>query len=140
MRSNDVILRTISKVAIMIILLLSVTFFLAGHNQPGGGFIAGLITATALVLLAIAFNIQTLRRVVPVDFRKITALGLLIAALTGAGSFLFDVPFLTHVFGHVHIPILGDIELATAVLFDLGVYLAVVGVTMTILLTIGEDR
>lgn len=140
MKANDVILRTAAKVLVFIILAFSAHLFLAGHNDPGGGFIGGLITSSALVLLAIAFDLKTLRRIVPIDFRIVTALGLLIAVLTGVGSFVFEQPFLSHTFAYKELPFLGKTELATAVLFDLGVYLAVVGVTMTIILSIGEDR
>lgn len=140
MKSNDVILRTVSKVLVFIILTFSWYLFFAGHNNPGGGFIGGLMTASALVLLAIAFDTNTVRKVIPFDFRKIAATGLLIALLTGTGSFVFGAPFLSHAFGYFELPIMGKTELATAVLFDLGVYLAVIGVTMTILMTIGEDR
>ncbi|MNW06940.1 Na(+)/H(+) antiporter subunit B [compost metagenome] len=80
------------------------------------------------------------RKAFPVNYRVLTGAGLLLAILTASGSFLFDAPFLSHAFGHFHLPILGDVELATAVLFDLGVYLAVVGVAMNIILTIGGDK
>ncbi|CAM4391875.1 Na(+)/H(+) antiporter subunit B [Paenibacillus tarimensis] len=140
MKTNDVILQTVAKVVVFLILTFSVFLFFAGHNNPGGGFIGGLMTAAALVLLALAFDLQTIRKVVPVDFRKVMAIGLMIALLTGIGSLVLDVPFLSHTFGHFDLPLLGDTELATATLFDLGVYLAVVGVTMTIILSIGEDH
>lgn len=139
-RSNDVILRMTSRVAMFIILTFSLYLFFAGHNDPGGGFIGGLMTSAALVLLAIAFGMEVMRKIVPLDFRKVMATGLLIAFLTGLGSLAFGVPFLSHAFGHVQVPIMGEVELATAVIFDLGVYLTVVGVTMTIILEIGRDR
>ncbi|KKO52375.1 Na+/H+ antiporter subunit A [Paenibacillus sp. DMB20] len=138
--SNDVILRTISKVVIFIVLTFAVYLFLSGHNSTGGGFIGGLMTAAALVLLSMAFGMNVSEKVIPVDFRRMIAAGLLIALLTAMGSFLFGVPFLSHAFGHFDLPLLGDTELATAVLFDLGVYLAVVGVTMTIIYSIGRDN
>jgi len=140
MKANDVILRTAAKLVVFIILAFAAHLFFAGHNDPGGGFIGGLITASAIVLLALAFDLRTVRTVVPIDFRLVTALGLMIAALTGVGSFLFEQPFLSHTFAYKELPFLGKKELATAVLFDLGVYLSVVGVTMTIILSIGEDR
>lgn len=139
-RSNDVILRMTSRVAMFIILTFSWYLFFAGHNNPGGGFIGGLMTSAALVLLAIAFGLDVMRSIVPLNFRKVMASGLLIAFLTGLGSLWFGVPFLSHAFGHEYLPILGEVELATAVIFDLGVYLTVVGVTMTIILEIGRDR
>lgn len=140
LKINDVILQTSTKFVVFIILTFSIFIFFAGHNHPGGGFIGGLMAASALVLLALAFDLQTIRKVIPCNFRIVTAIGLMIAILTGIGSLLLQVPFLSHTFGHFHLPVLGDTELATATIFDLGVYLAVVGVTMTIILSIGEDR
>ncbi|MDF9839443.1 MULTISPECIES: Na+/H+ antiporter subunit A [unclassified Paenibacillus] len=140
LRSNDVILKTMSKGIIIIILVFSFYLFFAGHNHPGGGFIGALMTSAALVLMTIAFGMDQVRKAFPVNYRLLTAAGLLLAILTASGSFLFGAPFLSHAFGHFHLPILGDVELATAVLFDLGVYLAVVGVAMNIILTIGGDK
>lgn len=98
------------------------------------------MTSAALVLLSMAFGMDMTRKIVPFEFRKVTATGLAIALLTGIGSFAFDAPFLSHSFGYFNLPLLGETELATAVLFDLGVYLAVVGVTMTIINSIGRDN
>ncbi|WP_371320121.1 Na(+)/H(+) antiporter subunit B [Chengkuizengella axinellae] len=141
MKINDVILQTITKAVSFIILAFSIFIFLAGHNNPGGGFIGGLITASAFVLLYLAFDMEFIKSVIPIDYIKLTALGLLIAVLTGVGSFIFGQPFLSHTFGYFDLPLLGEkTELATAVIFDLGVYFTVVGITMTIILTIGEDQ
>ncbi|CAM4216251.1 Na+/H+ antiporter subunit A [Paenibacillus alkaliterrae] len=139
-KSNDVILQTISKVVIFIILTFSLYLFFSGHHEPGGGFIGALMTAAAFVLLAMAFGIKTIREVIPIDFRRVSAAGILVALLTGIGSFVFDAPFLSHAFGYFPLPLLGQTELATALLFDLGVYLTVVGITMTIILAIGRDN
>lgn len=98
------------------------------------------MTSAALVLMAIAFNTDTLRRILPVDYRYVIAWGLLISLATAAGSFLFGVPFMSQTFDYFDIPILGEVELTTALIFETGVFLAVVGVTMTIILQIGEDR
>ncbi len=140
MKTNDVILQTATKVITFIILAFSFFIFLSGHNQPGGGFIAGLMTAAAIVLLLLAYDLETVKKLIPIDFKIMIAIGLLIAVLTGTGSFLFDVPFLTHAFGYFYLPLLGKTELATAVLFDTGVYLVVIGITLTIIQTIGEDE
>ncbi|MEK3885400.1 Na+/H+ antiporter subunit A [Paenibacillus sp. PL2-23] len=139
-RSNDVILRTVSKLAIVIIMCFSLYLFYMGHHHPGGGFIGALMASSALLLMAMAFGMDKVRRVVPIDFRRLTAVGILVALLTGMGSFLFDAPFLSHTFDYFDIPLLGELELATATLFDLGVYLTVIGVTMTIIFSIGRDR
>ncbi|WP_339225384.1 Na+/H+ antiporter subunit A [Paenibacillus sp. FSL H8-0332] len=140
LRSNDVILQTVSKGIVLVILIFSLYLFFAGHNHPGGGFIGALMASAALMLIAIAFGMDQVRKVLPVNYRLLTASGLMLAILTASGSFLFDAPFLSHTFGHFHLPVLGDTELATAVLFDLGVFLAVVGVTMTIILSIGGEK
>jgi multicomponent Na+:H+ antiporter subunit B len=138
--TNDMILQTITKITSFIILLFSFHLFLAGHNHPGGGFIGGLMTSAAIVLLLLAYDLKTVREALPINFIFVAAAGLLIAILTGIGSFLFHVPFLSHSFGYFQLPILGKTELTTAMLFDLGVYFVVVGITMTIIQTIGEKE
>lgn len=140
MKTNDLILQTLAKLFVFVIITFSFYIFLAGHNNPGGGFIGGLMTSSALILLVLAFDWQVLNTVIPIDFKIIIALGLLIAVGNGLGSILFGVPFLTHTFGYFDLPLLGKTELATATIFDTGVYLVVVGVTMTILQSIKESE
>ncbi|QHE52294.1 Na(+)/H(+) antiporter subunit B [Pontibacillus sp. HMF3514] len=141
MRTNDVILRTTTTLIAFILLAFSVYLFLAGHNAPGGGFIGGLMTAAAIILMYMTYGIESIRKIIPVNFRSIVPVGLLIAVLSGAGSFLFGEPFLSQTFAHLHhVPIFGEMELATAMLFDLGVYVTVVGITLTIILTIANDQ
>ncbi|SDI84572.1 Na(+)/H(+) antiporter subunit B [Alteribacillus bidgolensis] len=140
MKSNDVILQTTTKVVLFIILAFSVFIFFNGHHEPGGGFIGGLMTASAIVLLMLAYDLEMVKRILPFDFKVVTAAGLLVAIGTGLGSFLFGVPFLSQTFDYFTFPVLGELELATALLFDIGVYLVVVGVTLTIIQTIGEDQ
>lgn len=139
MKPNDVILQTVAKAVVYIILTFSVFILFAGHHNPGGGFIGGLATASAFVLLYLAFDINVMKKVLPFDFKLVAALGLLIACLTGIGAMVFGYPFLTHTHGYFELFVFGKMELATAMLFDIGVYLTVIGVTMTILLSIGED-
>ncbi|UYO35043.1 Na(+)/H(+) antiporter subunit B [Bacillus zhangzhouensis] len=138
--TNDMLLQVTTKITAFIILLFSFHLFLAGHNNPGGGFIGGLMSASAVVLLLLAYDLKTVRHILPFDFIYVTGAGLLVAILTGMGSFLFGAPFLSHAFGYFQLPFLGKTELATAVLFDIGVYLVVVGVTMTIIQMIGEKE
>ncbi|XID94551.1 Na(+)/H(+) antiporter subunit B [Paenibacillaceae bacterium WGS1546] len=140
MKFTDVFLQSATKILVFIIMTFSVYILFAGHHNPGGGFIGGLITASALVLLYIAFDLQSVRDIVPVDFNRLAALGVIVSVLTGAASFLFDAPFLTQAFDYFDLPVLGTTELATAVIFDLGVYMAVIGTTMTIITTISEDQ
>ncbi|WP_307892376.1 Na(+)/H(+) antiporter subunit B [Bacillus swezeyi] len=137
-QTNDVILQTVTKIASFIILLFSFHIFFAGHNNPGGGFIGGLMTASSFVLLLLAYDLKTVRNILPINFIYVAASGLFISLCTGIGSFVFSAQFLSHAFDYFQLPLLGKTELATAVLFDIGVYLVVVGVTMTIIQTIGE--
>lgn len=139
-KPNDLILRTTSSLIIFIMLGFAVYLLLAGHNSPGGGFVGGLTTSAAIVLMYMAYGEKVVKKIIPINFQFFIPLGLLIATLTGLGALLFNVPFLTHTFGVFHIPFIGEIELATAMLFDLGVYFTVFGSMMTIILTIAEDQ
>ncbi|GEN54047.1 MULTISPECIES: Na(+)/H(+) antiporter subunit B [Halobacillus] len=139
-QTNDIILRTTTTLIAFILLGFSVYLFFAGHNAPGGGFIGGLMTAAAIILMYMAYGSKAMEKILPINFRFLIPVGLMVAAATGIGGMVFDAPFLTQTFAYFQLPILGKTELATALLFDLGVYLAVVGVTMTIILTIAYDR
>jgi len=137
---TDVILQTATKVLVFIIMAFSIYILFAGHHDPGGGFIGGLITASAITLLYIALDAETVRQMLPLDFRLVAASGVLLAVLTGTASLFFREPFLNQVFAHVHIPLLGEMELTSAFVFDTGVYLVVVGATLGIISSVSEDR
>lgn len=139
-KPNDVIIRSVTKVAVVIIFTFAINLFVSGHHYPGGGFIGGLAFASALILLFLTFDIETVRKNIPVDFKVVAAVGVLIAVLTGVGAMLFDFPFLTQTFGYFNLPVFGKTELATAVIFDVGVALAVIGTSVTIIMSIGDDR
>jgi multicomponent Na+:H+ antiporter subunit B len=140
MKTNDLILKTTTNIIVFIILAFSFKLFLAGHNNPGGGFIGGLMTSGAFILMYLTYGIGQIRKVLRVSFPFLIALGLAVAVATGIGAFFFNAPFLSHTDGYFYLPILGKTHLATAVLFDIGVYLTVIGVTMTIILSIAEDE
>jgi multicomponent Na+:H+ antiporter subunit B len=137
---NDVIIRSITKIAVIIIFTFAINLFISGHHHPGGGFIGGLTFSAGLVLLFLTFDIETVRENLPLDFKVVAAVGVLIAVGTGVGSMLFDEPFLTQTFGYIELPVFGETELASAVLFDVGVALAVIGTSLTIIMSIGDDR
>ncbi|NYT71622.1 monovalent cation/H+ antiporter subunit A [Halomonas sp. QX-2] len=132
------VLTSISMTLLPLALLVSAFIFLRGHNQPGGGFIAGLITAVALILLYMARGVAWAQERLDFPFQPVAVIGVAIATLTGLGSWLFGHPFLTSTFGYFSLPLVGTFELATALLFDLGVYLAVVGATLMILANLGK--
>ncbi|MBU8905603.1 Na(+)/H(+) antiporter subunit B [Desertibacillus haloalkaliphilus] len=132
-------LHTITRIVTFIILLFSIYLFFAGHNNPGGGFIGGLMTASALLLMYLTFDMTTIKKALPFNFTHIIASGLLIAILTGVTSMLLGYPFLHQFDDYFNLPLFGEVHLATALPFDLGIYLVVVGIALLIILTIGED-
>ena len=139
LKINNVILQTVTRLVVFIILTLGVYLFFSGHNNPGGGFIGGLVLASAFVLLYLTFDIETVHKGIPFDFKWVAALGVLMAVTSGFGPLLFDSQFLTQSFSYFNFPIFGETELATVVIFEAGVALTVVGVVVTIILSISED-
>jgi len=135
---HPVIMASFSRLLLPLALLVAIFVLLRGHNLPGGGFIAGLITAVALITQYLANGIAWTRSRMSTRLHPMIGIGLLIATATGLGSWVFGYPFLTSTFTHLHWPLVGEFELASAMLFDLGVYLVVVGVTLVILLRLGR--
>jgi multicomponent K+:H+ antiporter subunit A len=139
--SQPVMLRMAARLVLPLALAVSVYIFWRGHNLPGGGFIAGLITAVALVLQYMAVGQERADMLLHSRggqrFSRWIGSGLAIAGLTGVGAFVLGRPFLTSAFGHPTVPLLGELSLATAALFDLGVYITVVGSTMLTLSVLG---
>ncbi|WP_332647474.1 Na(+)/H(+) antiporter subunit B [Lysinibacillus sp. 54212] len=140
MKINDVILRTVVKGVVFIVLTLGVYLFFAGHNAPGGGFIGGLVLGSAIVLLYLTYDIETVHKGMPFDFKKVAAFGVLLATGTAIGSIFFNVPFLTQTDSYFDIPLLGETHLSTVMIFEAGVALTVIGTLVTIILSISEDE
>ncbi len=134
---HPMLLEVVSQSMLPLALLVSAYIFLRGHNLPGGGFIAGLVTSVAIIQQYIAHGVEWIRPRLKIDYQWLIAGGILIATGTGLGSWLFERPFLTTWFDYFHLPLIGKFELASALLFDLGVYLTVVGATMLILANLG---
>lgn len=139
MKINEVLLQSVTKVIVFIILTLALYLFFSGHNNPGGGFVGGLVLASSFVLMLLAFDIETVQRGIPLDFKLVAATGAAIVVLTGLGATLFGEAFLTQTFALFDLPFFGEIELSTVTFFESGVALAVVGVVVTIILSISED-
>ena len=101
-----------------------------GHNEPGGGFIAGLVVSIAVVMQYMASGFRWASARLRYPYHGVIGAGVLVAGLTGIGSWFAGKPFLTTAFEYVRIPPFQEFELATALIFDLGVFLAVVGAVM----------
>jgi multicomponent K+:H+ antiporter subunit A len=140
--SQPLLLRVAASVVLPVALVFTLYIFMRGHNMPGGGFIAGLITAVALVLQLMSLGQNKAEAMLRAQsgrrFVRWIGSGLSIAGLTGVGAFFWGRPFMTSAHGHPHVPILGDLPLASAALFDLGVYLTVVGSTLLTISVLGS--
>jgi len=136
--AHPLMLKQIARPMLPLALMISAYIFLRGHNMPGGGFIAGLITSVALVIQYIASGMDWTQDRIRIKYHNVIGLGLLFATIAGAGSLAFSYPFLTSTFGYITWPVVGKFEVASALVFDLGVYLAVIGATMLALVSIGR--
>ena len=110
--------------------MIGLYIFLRGHNMPGGGFIAGLVVSIAMLMQYMASGFEWADQRRQIDEHLLIGLGVIIAALTGLGSLLFDAPLFTSSFGYFTLPLIGTFELATAMLFDVGVAMTVIGAVM----------
>ena len=121
-------------------LTVSIFLFLRGHNAPGGGFIAGLVLAVPLLMQYVIQGAASVQSRFGFDYIRLVGIGLLLALASGAASMLFGVPFLTS--GHIdlQLPVVGKIELASALGFDTGVYLVVFGTAMLVLTMMGTIK
>ena len=120
----------LTRVLMPVVLLVGFYIFWRGHNEPGGGFIAGLIVSIGVVMQYMASGFSWTSARLRYPYHGVIGAGVLIAGLTGIGSWFIGKPFLTSDFTYVRIPPFEKFELATAALFDLGVFLAVVGAVM----------
>ncbi|WP_286220442.1 monovalent cation/H+ antiporter subunit A [Marinobacter apostichopi] len=136
--AHPLMLKLIARPMLPLALMISAYIFLRGHNLPGGGFIAGLITSVALILQYVASGMTWTQDRVPFKYHTVIGIGLLFAVIAGAGSLAFSYPFLTSTFGYITWPVVGKFEVASALVFDLGVYLTVIGATLLALVSIGR--
>lgn len=127
-----------TRVILPIALMVGVFIFLRGHNQPGGGFVAGLVVAIALLMQYMASGFLWAQERQRTEYHVLLGFGVVIAGLAGVGSWLFGRPFLTSSYGYFTIPPLEEFELATAMIFDLGVFLTVLGAVMLMLYSLSR--
>ena len=152
---TTVIARTVTRVVFPLILLTAIALLLRGHNLPGGGFIAGVLTAAAFALLYVIYGLDPVGEdlldrggaptvaagpAIVAEYRLAFAAGLGLAVAGGIAAIVFSFPFLTQAVLFVeYLPIYHELEFASAFVFDLGVYLVVVGALLTILAVVGAE-
>jgi len=132
------ILRSGARFLVPLMLLFSVFLLVRGHNEPGGGFVGGLVAATAFALVLLGEGLPAARGLLRTDPLALVAAGLSVALLSGVPPLLRDQPFMTGRWLGVPLPVVGKI--GSPVVFDVGVYLVVLGIVLAILFALAEER
>lgn len=135
---HSLMMQILTRILFPLMLLFALYIFIRGHNLPGGGFIAGLIASVALIVQYLSNGIDWTKNRLKFKNDTLIAFGLLIATTTGVISMVFGFPFLTSAFTHLSWIIVGEFEVASAIAFDFGVFLVVVGSTVLILVELGR--
>lgn len=135
---KSLILRTASSYLLPLLLLFSFFVLFRGHYHPGGGFVGGLIASIAFILHFFANGLKTTKKIIRIHPGILIPIGLAISLLSGLFPMMADqMPFMTGVWMDGKIPVLGSV--GTAFFFDTGVYIVVLGITLTIVFTISEN-
>lgn len=136
---RSVVLETAVRLVFHTILVFALYLLFAGHNQPGGGFVGGLVAGLAFVLRYLAGGRAALREAVPLDPGVPLGLGLVLAATTGCAALLAGGQFLQSTILELEVPVLGTVKATSALGFDSGVFLVVVGLVLGVLRTLGAE-
>ncbi len=132
---DSLIVRAAARIMLPLLILFSIFMLLRGHNSPGGGFVGGLVAAIAIILLSMAGGLRDAEVVFPAAHaRWWMALGLALAGSAATLPLLFGHPFMKGLWQTVSLPGLGELEIGTPVIFDVGVYIVVLGMTLTVVL------
>jgi len=134
---RSLILPVATRYLLPLLLLFAVFVRIRGHNEPGGGFIGGLMAAAAFALYAIACGVPQARRALRFDPHILIGAGLLVAVISGLLPLFAGKPFMTGLWSTQIVPVLG--KLGTPLLFDIGVFLTVIGVTLMIIFALAEE-
>lgn len=134
---DSIILRTVAKLMLPLLLLLSLFMLVRGHNLPGGGFIGGLLAACGVILQIVAYGPDKARTIIPISYLNLAAIGVIFAASWGLLGLVLGEPYMT---AHwIKQPVPGIGKIGTPFLFDIGVYLTVIGVTTQLALVLAEE-
>lgn len=137
---SSLILCTATRYMFPPLLVFSFYLLLRGHHYPGGGFVGGLFAGSAFVLYALAFSVESARKLLRFDSRDITAAGLAVALLSGLPALFSGHAFLTGTWWKVQVRPGVVIDIGTPLIFDMGVYLVVLGVLLTLVFSLGEEE
>jgi multicomponent Na+:H+ antiporter subunit B len=135
----SLILRTATKYLMPLLLMFSLFLLFRGHNEPGGGFVAGLVAAAAFSLYALASGVPAAKRALQLNPHTLIGSGLLLSLGAGVYPMLNGMQFLTGIWSEFHLLGFGEVELGTPFIFDIGVYLVVLGVTLLIIFSLAEE-
>lgn len=140
MKENDLVLKMVTRIVIFIILTFGFYLFFAGHNNPGGGFIAGLILSSAFILMFLAFDVERVLEALPIDFKKLMFVGAFVSMATALTPLFFGENILYQSDAYFNFPYFGEVHLSTITLFEAGITLSVVGVVVTTILSLSGGR
>lgn len=140
MKENELVLKTVTRIVVFIILTFGFYLFFAGHNNPGGGFIAGLILSSAFILMFLAFDVKQVLEALPIDFRKLMIVGAFVSLGTALAPLFFGKNILYQADAYFKFPYFGEVHLSTITLFEAGITLSVVGVVVTTILSLSGGR
>jgi len=136
---HSLILRTATRLLLSLMLIFSVFILWRGHNEPGGGFIGGLIAATAFALHGAAFGAKAMRELLRIDPRSLIGAGLILSVASGLFAAPEGKPYMTGLWIELHPDGGSPLALGTPILFDIGVYLVVVGAVLAMILSLMEE-
>lgn len=135
---RNIILEKIVSLFMKVMFIFSIYLLLRGHNNPGGGFIAGIIASTGFIFYAIIYGTESLQKVIKVKPQTIMGIGLIFVFIAAVLPTLFTTEMLTGLWIKAEIPVLGTLHAGTPLIFDTGVYGVVIGVILTIVISIME--
>lgn len=137
--THSLLLKFVARVMMPVLLLFSLFLLLRGHNQVGGGFVGGLVGAGSIVLMTLAYGPDEVRSRMKIDFLRAMIYGVAVSVVSGVIGFAFNGTFQASEWFKPVIDGIGALELGTPFLFDIGVYIAVFGVTSSVVMAMAEE-
>jgi len=135
---SSVILKVAARFLAPLLVLFSIVMLLRGHNNPGGGFIGALMAVIAIALYSLARGVAATRTRMKINPHALIGIGLAVGLVSGLPAFFFGEPFMTGYWVSTTLPLIGEFNVGTPLLFDIGVYLTVIGVVVTMIFTLSE--